>query len=187
MSWKQKPSTICLPCGIQTFFRGKLGIERLSRIVNSQLFLTATRSFRMGSAMILFNRIQQLRAQRSALAESIIVHEISGVNASAPLDGQKMNVQNSPGGGTNAITSTSITTTANGDYIVGFTFDDSANQADWNAGTGYAKREDLQIVRYMTASEDRNQSLSGSAAATFTATAAGFGDFITGIMAFRPM
>jgi len=68
ISRKQKPYTICLSCGVQTFFRGKLGIERLSRIVNSQLFLTATGSSRAESAVILFNRIQQLRAQRSELA-----------------------------------------------------------------------------------------------------------------------
>ena len=123
----------------------------------------------------------------ASMGKSIIVHEISGVNTSAPLDGHKTNVQNSPGGGTDAITSGSITTTANGDYILGFTFNDSVNQADWNAGTGYTKRQDLQIQGYTTASEDKLQSTSGSVAATFTTTAAGFGDFITGIMAFRPM
>jgi uncharacterized protein YjdB len=123
----------------------------------------------------------------ASMGKSIIVHEISGVNTSTPLDGQKMNVQNSPGGGANAVASGSITTTANGDYILGFTFNDSANQADWNAGTGYTKRQDLQVRSYAAASEDKVQSLSGSVAATFTATAATFGHFITGIMAFRPM
>ena len=122
----------------------------------------------------------------ASIGKSIIVHEISGVNTSTPLDGQKMNVQNSPGGGTNAITSGSITTTVNGDYILGFTFNDSANQADWNAGTGHTKRQDLQVQSYAAASEDKAQTLSGSVAATFTATAATFGRFITGIMAFRP-
>ncbi len=122
----------------------------------------------------------------ASMGKSIIVHEISGVNTSTPLDGQKMNVQNSPGGGTNAITSGSITTTVNGDYIVGFTFNDSSNQADWNAGTGYTKRQDLQVQSYTAASEDKVQTLSGSVAATFTVTAATFGDFVTGIMAFQP-
>ena len=68
ISRKQKPYTVCLSCGVQTFFRGKLGIDRLSRIVNSRLFLTATGSSTAESAVILFNRIQQLRAQRSELA-----------------------------------------------------------------------------------------------------------------------
>jgi hypothetical protein len=122
----------------------------------------------------------------TSMGKSILAHEISGVNTSTPLDGQKMNVQNSPSGGTDAITSTSITTTANGDYIVGFTFNDSANQADWNAGTGYIKRQDLQVQSYTTASEDKIQSLSGPVAATFTATAASFGDFVTGIMTLLP-
>ncbi len=122
----------------------------------------------------------------ASMGKSIIVHEISGVNTSTPLDGQKMNVQNSPGNGVNAVTSGSITTTVNGDYVLGFTFNDSSNQADWNAGVGYTKRQDLQVQSYATASEDAVQTLSGSVAATFTATAATFGDFITGIMAFRP-
>src|SRR6266478_2744557 len=122
----------------------------------------------------------------ASMGKSILAHEISGVNTSTPLDGQKMNVHNSPGGGTNAITSGSITTTVNGDYVLGFTFNDSSNQADWNAGPGYTKRQDLQVQSYATASEDAVQTLSGSVAATFTATAATFGDFITGIMAFRP-
>jgi hypothetical protein len=120
------------------------------------------------------------------MGKSIIIHEISGVNTSTPMDGQKMNVQNSPGNGANAVTSGSITTTVNGDYVLGFTFNDSSNQADWNAGAGYTKRQDLQVQSYATASEDAVQTLSGSVAATFTATAATFGDFITGIMAFRP-
>jgi hypothetical protein len=68
ISRKQKPYTVCLSCGVQTFFRGKLGIERLSRIVNSELFLTATGSSRAESAVILFNRIQQLSTKRSELA-----------------------------------------------------------------------------------------------------------------------
>src|SRR6266446_5700168 len=123
----------------------------------------------------------------ASMGKSIIVHEISGVNTSTPLDGQKMNVQNSRGNGANAVTSGSITTTVNGDYVLGFTFNDSSNQADWNAGAGYTKRQDLQVQSYATASEDAVQTLSGSVAATFTATAATFGDFITGIMAFRPL
>ena len=123
----------------------------------------------------------------ASMGKSIIIHEISGVNVSTPLDGQKLNVQNSPGGGVNAVTSGSITTTVNRDYVLGFTFNDSSNQADWNAGAGYTKRQDLQVQSYATASQDKVQTLSGSVAATFTATAATFGDFITGIIAFRPM
>src|SRR5205814_1964948 len=39
---------------------------------------------------------------------------------------------------------------------------------------------------YAVASEDRIQTTAGSIAATFTATAPAFGEFITGVMAFRP-
>ncbi|PYR76318.1 MAG: hypothetical protein DMF86_12700 [Acidobacteria bacterium] len=122
----------------------------------------------------------------ASAGKSILVHEISGVSASAPLDGHRMTVRNSPGGAANAITSGSITTTASGDYIVGFTFNDSGNQADWNAGTGYTRRQDLRVASYTAASEDRVQASAGAISATFTATSASFGDFITGILAFRP-
>jgi hypothetical protein len=122
----------------------------------------------------------------ASMGKSIIVHEITGVDTSRPLDGYRMNVRLGPGGGANAVTSTNITTTANGDYLVGFTFNDSGNRASWTAGTGYTLRQDLQIASYTMASEDRIQATAGPVAATFTATAAGFGDFITGILAFQP-
>jgi hypothetical protein len=88
ISQKQKPYTICLSCGVQTFFRCKLGIERLSRIVNSELFLTTTGSSRAESAVILFNRIQQLRAQRSELAvgQGSIVRNLDLENALCAVD-----------------------------------------------------------------------------------------------------
>src|SRR5260370_30400743 len=80
----------------------------------------------------------------ASMGKSIIVHEISGVNTSTPLDGQKLNVQNSPGGGANAGTSGRITTTVNGDYVFGLTFNDFSNQADWNAGAGDTEPPALQ-------------------------------------------
>jgi len=55
-----------LLCGIQTFFRGKKGIQRLSEIVKSEL-LMAGRGSRTESALILYTRIQQLRAQKEEL------------------------------------------------------------------------------------------------------------------------
>ena len=122
----------------------------------------------------------------AAIGKSIIVHEISGVNPSAPLDGHKMAVRTNPGTGANAVTSTTMTTTTSGDYVVGFTFNASSNGADWNAGTGYVRRQDLRTASYPTASEDRVQPTAGSIAATLTATASAFGEFITGVMAFRP-
>jgi len=122
----------------------------------------------------------------AAMGKSAIVHEISGVDQTAPLDGHRMTVRASPGTGANAITSGTIQTTANGDYILGFTFNDSSNAAAWSAGSGYTKRQDLRIASYTAASEDAIQASAGPVAATFTATTAGFGEFITGVLAFRP-
>jgi hypothetical protein len=122
----------------------------------------------------------------AGIGKSIVVHEISGVNTSTPLDGHKIAVRTNPGTGANAVTSTAITTTTSGDYVVGFTFNASSNAADWNAGTGYVRRQDLRTASYTTASEDRIQATAGATAATFTATGSAFGEFITGVMAFRP-
>ena len=66
ISRKQKPYTTCLSCGIQTFFRGKTGIQRLLGIVKSEMLITGEGS-KTESAVILYNRIQQLRAQKKEL------------------------------------------------------------------------------------------------------------------------
>jgi hypothetical protein len=122
----------------------------------------------------------------ASMGKSVVAHEIGGVNAAVPLDGHKMTVRLSPGTGANAISSGAITTTVNGDYLLGFTFNSSSNQADWNAGTGFTRRQDLRVASYTVASEDAIQSAAGAAAATFTATAGAVGEFITGILALRP-
>jgi hypothetical protein len=61
---KNKPYTTCLDCGIQTFFRRKVAIKRLKEIVSSKI-LTAGNGSKTELAILLFNRIQQLRAQKS--------------------------------------------------------------------------------------------------------------------------
>ncbi len=66
LSRRLKPYTQCLTCGIQTFFRGKKGIQRLSEIVKSEL-LMAGRGSKTESAVLLYTRIQQLRAQKEEL------------------------------------------------------------------------------------------------------------------------
>jgi hypothetical protein len=67
ISRKLKPYTTCLECGVQNFYRGKKGIRRLREILDSQLLITANES-RVDTVVVLFNRIQQLRAQRKGLA-----------------------------------------------------------------------------------------------------------------------
>ena len=61
-----KPYSICNPCGVQIFFRGKTGISRL------RAFLDRSHSVAVpvapaAPAVTLFNRLEQLRAQKSEL------------------------------------------------------------------------------------------------------------------------
>ena len=67
ISRKLKPYTTCLTCGVQNFYRGKKGIRRLREILDSHLLITANESS-VDTVVLLFNRIQQLRAQRKELA-----------------------------------------------------------------------------------------------------------------------
>jgi len=52
---------------VQNFYRGKKGIRRLREILDSHLLITANESS-VDTVVLLFNRIQQLRAQRKELA-----------------------------------------------------------------------------------------------------------------------
>jgi hypothetical protein len=104
----------------------------------------------------------------------ITIAEYSGADTSAPLDQSVSNFQTSPGTGTDAVTSTTKTTTANGELIAGIYTDSTSGAGTTvSAGTGFTKQEDtggtagaIQIVY-----EDQIQSSSGSIAATFTETA----------------
>jgi len=122
----------------------------------------------------------------SNMYSECIVHELSGVNTNTPLDNNqhKISAQNGPGTGTDAITSGSVTTTQNGDYIFGWTVNDGANSATLAAGTGYMAR--VSIGGGVTAlSEEMVQPAAGTIAATFTGSP-GFGNYTTGIIAFQP-
>jgi hypothetical protein len=65
---KHKPYCICLECGIQIFFRGQAGINRLWEIIRSE---EAVRAEFNGPAraLSLFNRVQGLKQQRDHLEE----------------------------------------------------------------------------------------------------------------------
>lgn len=112
---------------------------------------------------------------------TIIVHEVSGAATASSLDGNALLGQTDPGLGANAVTSGSIITTANGDYIFGAT-SDLGGGWQTTAGTGFTGRE-LPATIY--ASEDKIQASAGSIAATFNAGSA-FADHGTLIMAFKP-
>lgn len=117
----------------------------------------------------------------------IIAHEIYGVNTSSPLDNNQhvLNYQAAPGTGTNAITSGSITTTQNGDYIFGATVaEDCSEGGTLSAGTGYASRALDSSGSCSMSTEDIIQTSAGSIAATFQTTT-GWANYITGIMAFK--
>ena len=94
ISRKQKPYTTCLACGIQTFFRGKIGIRRLAEIVNSGL-LIAEKESKSNSATILFNRIQQLRAQKQELEakQGLIIRDSDLENVIRAVDNELERVQ----------------------------------------------------------------------------------------------
>lgn len=102
---------------------------------------------------------------------TIIVHEVSGLSA---LDQSAINVPASlPGTGTDALTSGSVTTTANGEYIVAGVYnpDTDRNLPMYAAGTGYTKREEVGSGTSdfeNMASEDQIQATAGSIAGTFT-------------------
>ena len=66
ISRKLKPYTTCLSCGVQNLYRGKKGIRRLREILDSDLLITANEAS-FDSAVLLFNRMQQLRAQKKEL------------------------------------------------------------------------------------------------------------------------
>ncbi len=114
----------------------------------------------------------------------VVCQEISGVPTSTPVDGaaHKMQAQAAPGTGTDAISSGSVTTTTNGDYIFGFSADGPQNSTV-SAGTGYTAR-DANGTHYVT--ESQVQGSSGTIAATFTGTN-GADTYLSGIMAFSPL
>ena len=63
---KQKPYCVCMECGLQLFFRGKVGIARLERIVEDQLLVAGSWST-TNTPELLFNRIQNLKQRKAEL------------------------------------------------------------------------------------------------------------------------
>ncbi len=116
-------------------------------------------------------------------------HEASGLATASALDKSASQIQNAPGTGTNAVTSTAVTTTTNGQYIFGACslMSNIRNANEFTAGTGYVEREEQGdgAVANLT-SESQVQTSAGSIAATFTASAsAGADDLGTFILTFK--
>jgi hypothetical protein len=59
-----KPYCHCDPCGIQLFFRGREGVERLREILKSEMLISGKGS---SAAVLLYNRVQQLKAEKREL------------------------------------------------------------------------------------------------------------------------
>ena len=65
LSRSGKPYCVCLECGIQIFFRGKLGIKRLHKIMGEEL-LVSGKGFGSHKANLLFNRIPAFEETKTA-------------------------------------------------------------------------------------------------------------------------
>jgi predicted RNA-binding Zn-ribbon protein involved in translation (DUF1610 family) len=58
----QKPYCHCDPCGLQLFFRGKNGIQRLKKLLDSGVLISGR-----SRATVLYNQLQQLKEQKNQL------------------------------------------------------------------------------------------------------------------------
>jgi hypothetical protein len=108
--------------------------------------------------------------------QSIIIDEFSGCATAASderdLPAAAGNFQNTPGTGTNAVTSPSRTTVTNGDLLYGATSNNAGDDTTLTAGTGFTLTGTSSGVSGNTAamlkSEWMVQTTAGAVAATFT-------------------
>jgi len=107
----------------------------------------------------------------------IIVTEVSGQDTTNMIDNSGNahagQVQNAPGTGTDAVTSTNLTTATNNALIHAVTWNDSAGQtAVASAGTGYTRRLNNVTLQFAkTSTEDKTLATAGAVAGTFTYSA----------------
>jgi fibronectin type 3 domain-containing protein len=108
----------------------------------------------------------------------VLAHEVSGISASSPLDGQTYAMVGY--GSTASPSSGNITTTQSGDYIFGFSQNNS-EVAISSAGSGFTQRVNNGSQAY---TEDQIQASAGAIAATFNMASSG-ASFNVGVMAFK--
>ena len=122
-------------------------------------------------------------------ARSVIVHEVSGLATSTPLDVQAGAVRITPGAGADALTSGAVTTTTNGQYIFAAAVVTSAfadGTAEYTAGTGYTERVELQVGGQLgITTEDQVQTSAGSINGTFTADSGAAQTYVAIIATFK--
>jgi len=68
ISRKQKPYCMCLECGIQIFFRGQAGIDRLHKMIRWEEAVVVEFSG-PARAISLYNRLQHLKRPKKALQD----------------------------------------------------------------------------------------------------------------------
>lgn len=101
---------------------------------------------------------------------ALAVGEYSGLATSNALDQTTGNPQVDPGTATDAVTSTSVTTTANNELIYGAALSVCGTSATVASGTGYTSRAFTFSGTFLCLRvEDKNLASAGSVAATFTA------------------
>jgi len=92
----------------------------------------------------------------------IIWHEVSGVATAGALDKNAMNPQQAPGTGADAVVSTPVTTTADGEYIFGCAADPIGSASTWTQTSGWTARVNAISSSRRYASGDQIQSSAGS-------------------------
>jgi hypothetical protein len=112
----------------------------------------------------------------SAGTINAVCHEVSGADTTDPVDKHAINAQSFAGTGADFITSGSVTTTTNGQYIFGATRSEFGSGQ--TPGTGYTQRNDAFLE-----SEDQVQGSGGPIAATFTP--GGNDNYLTGILTLK--
>jgi hypothetical protein len=90
----EKPYFVCIDCGIQIFIRGKTGISRLNKILQNETLIAGNDS-NANIAVVLFNRIQQLKGQKADLEvkQGLIIRDVDLKNAIGSVDNEIERVQ----------------------------------------------------------------------------------------------
>ncbi len=122
----------------------------------------------------------------SVCCRVVIVHELGGADPAAPLDAHSGHEEGSTGTSSNAVTSGTMTTTSDHDYIFAGTSDGKAASGQHiTAGTGFELRATPAISNgNATVSEDATQAAHGAMTSAFTFAASG--NALTLQMAFKP-
>lgn len=155
--------------------------ENINDAPDTQAFATAVRgNITNAPTVISFN------FSAAPSSPGMIATEYSGVLAATdPRDGHTGQLQNAVATTTNAATSGNITTSVNGDQIIGFIANTNPGNDTVVAGTGFTVRDSFTTGGTNVYLEDESQATAGSVAATFTVSA-GAGNWITCVMALQP-